>query len=52
MYCIVLYFIIFLGHSQQTLRSSYRVPKINEIVLKAPGEMIWGYDLCEGIREA
>ena len=31
-YCILLYFIILLGHSQQTLRSSYRVPKMNEIV--------------------
>ena len=30
LYCIVLYFIILLGHSQQTLRSSYRVPKMNE----------------------
>ena len=28
----VLYFIILLGHSQQTLRSSYRVPKMNEFV--------------------
>ena len=27
----VLYFIILLGHSQQTLRSSYRVPKMNEM---------------------
>ena len=30
-FCIVLYHIL-LGHSQQTLRSSYRVPKMNEIV--------------------
>ena len=43
LYYCVLYFIILLGHSQQTLRSSYRVPKMNEFVkflAKWIGDMI------------
>ena len=32
------------------VRSSYRVPKMNEIV-KVPGEMNWGYDFAAQITD-